>query len=274
MFFATQLLGKGSAAVVFKGEYEGNQVAIKIYRRSAKFSVKIAELDALKRIRNAGNCPYIVSVLGHASIPLVVEKGLVLGLFEGVTLKEAIQTGCLTTDRFNKIMEDTFLADIFLAKQGIIHADFHWENVLVNETETKMIDFGSALFDLPEIEYAFAVCYKVARIEGLAIYLSKRSQYPTPHVNIKSVWMEILSPRIQTKAALYEINQKFEQYVAKHCARPLFLFHPLSWVKSLASVLAELNQKIRIYLCCVVFNPSCQNRECTQLKTPDKKSLL
>jgi tRNA A-37 threonylcarbamoyl transferase component Bud32 len=141
----TQEIGDGGHAFVFKGEGEGEVVAVKMLKPSALDDQNLEkrfllEAESLKKLRH----PNIVGFKGYHFIDgyhyLVLEymdQGSVDNLFQAegpIQAKYALPI-------FYKVLEGISVAH----DQGIIHRDLKPNNILINSAgEAKLSDFGIA----------------------------------------------------------------------------------------------------------------------------------
>ncbi|XP_074641665.1 tyrosine-protein kinase JAK2-like [Tubulanus polymorphus] len=146
------LLGQGHYGVVYKGKYEGKDVAIKTLRQRRK----ILEKDLIKEIELMAQLVHknIVRFLGMS----VKDKTTAL-------VMEYVANGSLET--YLKKNKDTITSEsqlrwcyeiaqgmLYLNSQKIIHRDLAARNVLIDEKLcAKISDFGLARFLDPERDY-------------------------------------------------------------------------------------------------------------------------
>jgi len=130
-------IGEGGQAKVYRGTYEGDEVAVKV----------ITDVDW----KCLAHEIVILSNLNHASMPkfygIILDNkiiGLVFNYISGKPLDE-YEKGFFTNDQKLKIIKEIADALNYVHKNKFIHRDLKLENIMVDKTlKTFLIDFGIA----------------------------------------------------------------------------------------------------------------------------------
>jgi len=136
------IIGKGSHAIVFRGKFAGNEVAIKQCKVVKTFD---REIKNLKRLRHDN----IIGFFGCCEPPSnTLEKYLVLE-FARCNLADVVyENGKLASEykTFRQALgwaKQICVAFSFIHEQGVIHYDLKPANVLLSKSwQVKICDFG------------------------------------------------------------------------------------------------------------------------------------
>ncbi|CAD8065484.1 unnamed protein product [Paramecium sonneborni] len=137
-------IGKGSQGIVFKGNWLGQDVAIKSYcKKQDKQKNKQLMVDFLKEIQ-------VISNLRHPNI--VLYMGVCIKKHKFYLITEYMENGSLFDHlhkrktknlNFIQIIEDITLGMNNLHGRGIMHCDLKSSNVLIDQNwNVKLCDFG------------------------------------------------------------------------------------------------------------------------------------
>jgi hypothetical protein len=145
----TQKIGTGGMGVVYRGERVslGKPVAIKFLQELFVDNPKfIGRFDREAKTMSKLAHPYCVSVIdfGVDNAPYIV-----MDWVSGVTLKERLATGRITTARSLRIMHQLLSGISHAHDQGIIHRDIKPDNIMLSEAtgvgeHIRIFDFGLA----------------------------------------------------------------------------------------------------------------------------------
>eukprot|EP01090_Pellita_catalonica_P016578 TRINITY_DN477_c0_g3_i2.p1 TRINITY_DN477_c0_g3~~TRINITY_DN477_c0_g3_i2.p1 ORF type:complete len:632 (+),score=109.88 TRINITY_DN477_c0_g3_i2:219-1898(+) len=137
-------IGSGAYGKVYRGEFKGNDVAIKILS-SAGQKEFFHELAIMKK---ATGHPNVVQLYAMCTQPPVI--CMVMELIEGGSLDKLLPTICVDPELILKIAIDIAHGVEFLHSREIIHRDLATRNVLVDEKGPtfKVCDFGYARLDM------------------------------------------------------------------------------------------------------------------------------
>ena len=158
-------IGEGGQAKVFKGLYEGNQVAVKVLQ-NIDFKCFAHEL-------------VIIAYLEHPNIPkfygIVFDKGILSLVFEfidGKTLDE-YKPNQFTNEQKYKMIYDLSSILEYIHKNKFIHRDLKPENLMIDKNgKTYLIDFGIAKVCTTED-------YTKTRAKGTVNYLAPECLDPS-----------------------------------------------------------------------------------------------
>eukprot|EP01105_Mastigella_eilhardi_P022465 TRINITY_DN5525_c0_g1_i5.p1 TRINITY_DN5525_c0_g1~~TRINITY_DN5525_c0_g1_i5.p1 ORF type:complete len:546 (+),score=95.78 TRINITY_DN5525_c0_g1_i5:718-2355(+) len=141
------LLGEGGYGVVYKGNWRGQEVAVKVVKNQEVLhqstrEVFLREVEAMEQLRS----PFVVNYVGACFLPKhlsIITEFMPLGNLRA----------CMTQHAFSqelkiKCMLDCSRGLFFLHKSGIIHRDVKPDNLLMSSLEIhaiaccKLADFG------------------------------------------------------------------------------------------------------------------------------------
>jgi len=163
---SNQILGEGSFATIYLGEWNGVGVAIKVIdtkNKEADIGLQSALVEAkmLSRVRH----PHITQFFG------VRQKDEFLCVIEllSTDLRKLLMSEKLSDNTKFSYIRQLLTALVYLQKRHIIHRDIKLENVLVNADRSivKLCDFGLAVQLEPGEEY-----YKSKILPGTPLYLA------------------------------------------------------------------------------------------------------
>ena len=144
-------IGSGSTATILNAIWNGQQVAIKKLKPTAKNgSVKFDnELSIISKFENQH--PNIIKIFGQTDLPDSSRPALVMEYMERKDLIDYLFTKVPTvrnwsyTDKPLEIARDIAQGLMYLHSLGILHKDLKPENILINSIEqAKIADFGEA----------------------------------------------------------------------------------------------------------------------------------
>ncbi|KAM3133793.1 hypothetical protein pb186bvf_014056 [Paramecium bursaria] len=203
-----EIIGQGSYAVVRKAisRTTGQQFAIKMYVKERLFDPQRArsvarEIGVLKQCTHRNIIQLIKVVETQKYISLVMEHG------GDLSLKKLSKTN-LDLMEVQRIFKQLISAVNYLHANNIIHRDIKLENVLYNNKEIKLIDFGFAT----EFNGFMNLTY------GTPSYMSPEILPPMPKYNEKSdIWScgVLLYVLIYGKFPFYGATEKELQYKIK-----------------------------------------------------------
>jgi thiamine kinase-like enzyme len=142
-------IGSGACSRVWRGKWDGKQVAVKMFNESySAFSEKEfgSELAIMSVLRH----PNICHALGGGTIP--GERFLVMPLFRRGSLLDVVRNKDITLSMYRilNICVDSAVGMAFLHEAGILHRDLKTGNLLVDDNwRIAVVDFGiSRMIDL------------------------------------------------------------------------------------------------------------------------------
>ncbi|KAH3758301.1 tyrosine protein kinase [Pelomyxa schiedti] len=141
-------IGEGSYGFVYKGDWRGQLVAVKILKCQESTTTAIRE-DFLKEVKimESFRCPQIVNFVGAVYVPS--KLAIVTEFMPFGSLATLLRTQRLTAVQKIKMMQDAARGMNFLHKSGILHRDLKLDNVLVSSLDpacavcAKISDFGT-----------------------------------------------------------------------------------------------------------------------------------
>jgi tRNA A-37 threonylcarbamoyl transferase component Bud32 len=144
----TNSIGYGASGEVFEGYYNDNKVAIKKFHGKATGDgLAICEMNILSMLGQHDN---LVSVLGKTT------NGVIMELIDGYktlgivpnfhTITRDIIEKKLTLSQIKMIMIGICKAMVHLSEKQIIHGDLYAHNILYNDNNVKLTDFGASFY--------------------------------------------------------------------------------------------------------------------------------
>ncbi len=140
----TGRLGAGGMATVYRGEKNGQAVAVKVIHRDSAS-------DQEFRLR-FGREVTVCARLSHPNIVRTLDAGdqdgllyLVMELVDGHSLREEVRAGGLPPARVRELMLPVLDALAFAHAEGVIHRDLKPDNILLTSSgKPILMDFGLA----------------------------------------------------------------------------------------------------------------------------------
>ena len=148
-------LGKGANSIVFRGydELLDRYLAIKIWIYKSndgrdKYKQALMEAQKIASLRH----PNIVNIF-RANSHHKTTISLEMEFIEGKALRDYLESEYTNIDLLKKIWNQLFDAMSYSYCQGIYHGDLHDRNILlVGDSDIRIIDFGTSLFALNDID--------------------------------------------------------------------------------------------------------------------------
>ena len=146
-----ECLGRGGFGCVYKGQYNGSDVAVKSISLVQKHKYILREIWMVDKARHPNIVTFMAVCITQYHAHLVFE------LFEGHSLRKVLFNEEVKKDfKLNVVCKYGIIFQIckameFLQKIGIVHEDLKPENILVSKTLcTKICDFGlGKTLDMP-----------------------------------------------------------------------------------------------------------------------------
>ncbi|CAD8154103.1 unnamed protein product [Paramecium pentaurelia] len=196
-------IGEGSFGQVYKGNYNGQEVAVKIIQNSF-----LSEISILGKIDH----PNIIRLLKEFKFGNM--SYLVMEYCSGGTLKDYIQKK-LTEDEIIGIMRSLLSAVEYLHAQGIIHRDIKPDNILIKNkndlSSIKLADFGLSFQYDAEIQYYQTVSHQC----GTFIYMAPEQILNMSYNKTVDTW--------SCGIVLYMLLQKKHPYYPKFSTKNQFI---------------------------------------------------
>jgi len=160
-----ELLGEGASGLIYKAIYEGNEVALKVFKGDIT-SDGLPEEEMDINISLGGHA-HLVDVLarvtGHPEGKAVLMLELIPPHFYNLGLPPTLETCSrdvyptgfsLMLDKTLKILQGVADAAVHMHAHGIMHGDFYAHNIMINNDANVILsDFGGASYFEPhEVE--------------------------------------------------------------------------------------------------------------------------
>lgn len=137
------ILAKGGQGIVYKGQVDGIDAAIKIYY-PGQVQLRIKrETEALTKL----NSPYIVKLLWNGTITVdgLELQTVATNLVSGVSLADLLKNQTISDNMKNIIAHDISEAIYSMWEERIVHRDLKPDNILItNDNRACVIDLGVA----------------------------------------------------------------------------------------------------------------------------------
>ncbi|CAD8066219.1 unnamed protein product [Paramecium sonneborni] len=198
-------IGEGSFGQVYKGVYNGQDVAVKCQIIQ---NCLVSEISILEKIDH----PNIIKLLKEFKFGNM--SYIVMEYCSGGTLRDYIQKK-LTEEEIIEIMRSLFSAVEYLHGQGIIHRDIKPDNILIKNkndlSSIKLADFGLSFQYDAEIQYYQTVSHQC----GTFIFMAPEQILNLSYNKTVDTW--------SCGIVLYMLLQKKHPYYPKYSTKTQFI---------------------------------------------------
>ena len=138
-------IGKGSFGIVYKGDWNGTAVAVKMFKKKNMRNMIASSMDTILeeiRVHKSLVHPNIVLLLGVYISPK--ETGLVSEFISGKDLDVFLHEGNIKGERRVPLVKQITCAVVYMHSRKVIHKDIKPENILVSNDQNcaKLCDYG------------------------------------------------------------------------------------------------------------------------------------
>ncbi len=214
-------IGGGGSGEVYKGEFKGASVAVKILHGQIDGTARRRfeyESLFLQRLRHGGIAEFVDAGITNDGRPYLCTR-----YFEGVPITDYARDRQLDTrDRVRLILECCHILH-FAHLRGVVHRDIKPDNLLVNKAgEVKVLDFGVATSEqMPAVETALT---EHGQLLGTLPYMSPEQisqsgeaiASPTDTYSLGVVAYELLAGRLPLELAGLPIQAALEAIQQAH----------------------------------------------------------
>lgn len=142
-FTVYEIIGSGTFKQVFRADYRGSEIALKIMRlQGGQIEQRNRrEIELMHEI----NSPYVAKVIDFNFGGLNYEPYVAEEYISGKSLDKWLKEDNLTLQNLLKIMDDIFKALLECASRNIVHRDVKPQNILIRANQDAVLtDFGLA----------------------------------------------------------------------------------------------------------------------------------
>jgi serine/threonine protein kinase len=194
-------LGRGNFSVVYKGELHGEEVAVK---KLNEYDIQRTQLEVaiLGEVASHPNCIALRGTAQDVNSLFVVTE-----LAAGRNLRDALQGRSFTVAERIQLALDTARGVAHVHSIGVVHRDIKTENILLNNGQAKLADFGFA-----------------RRVEVGEMSFCGTEEFTAPEVEMQEAYDE--------RADIFSLGVVFAELFAPNFMVPGREFlnrHPSSW---------------------------------------------